>query len=72
MTPAVIEARIKRLEERKPILSHWKEKESNGLKKYKEMAIRNTKIIDEEIQELRDLLNDSKNRNTQGEITKED
>lgn len=72
MTPVVIEARIRRLEARKPILNHWKEKESNELQKYKELAIRNTKIIDDEIQELKEMLNDSQNRNTQGEITKED
>jgi hypothetical protein len=69
MTPNVIRARIKRLEARKPSINFWGNRNPD---KYKEMALRNIKIIEDEIEKLRDLIDDQENRNTQGEITKQD
>jgi len=68
MTPNVIRAKIKRLEARKPSLSYWANKKPD---KFREMALENIKFIEDEIKQLEEMLNDSENRNAQGEISKE-
>lgn len=68
MTPNVIEAKIKRLEARKPNMTFWLNHRND---KFKKLAQENLQYLEDEIKELQEKLNEARSNKTP-EVRSED